>query len=104
MEAKISKTFARFDPPNWRSVAVARTGILTRLHHSNRDAWMRSAAYGSLVEALRFSQGSQFGERLMMLYATSLEIYCCLGVTEIGIVAWSRHTDVTSGKEVTVPQ
>ena len=37
----------------------------------------------------------------MMLYVMCLEIYCCLSVTEIGIVAWSHRTDVAPGKEVT---
>src|SRR5262245_19029975 len=54
------------------------------------------------AEPLRFSQGPQFGELRMMLRAICLEIYCCLSVAEIGIVAWSRRTDVPSGKEVTV--
>ena len=41
----------------------------------------------------------------MILYVMiCLEIDCCLGVTEIGIVACSRRTDVTAGKEVTVSQ
>ena len=34
----------------------------------------------------------------------SLEIQGRLDVTEVGIVAWSRRTDVASGKEVTVPR
>jgi hypothetical protein len=47
--------------------------------------------------------GIAVGEFWMMLYVIRLEIYCCLNVTEIGIVAWPRRTDVVSGKEVTVP-
>jgi hypothetical protein len=65
---------------------------------------MSRAAYSSLLEALRFSQGPQFGELRMMVYVMSLEIYFCLHVAEISIVAWSRRTDVASGKKVTVPQ
>jgi hypothetical protein len=51
-----------------------------------------------------FSLGSHFGELRMMLYMMRLEVYRCLNVTEVGIVAWSRRTDVASGKEVTVPR
>ena len=43
--------------------------------------------------------GWQFGEFRMTLYVMRLEIYCRLGVTEIGIVAWSGRTDVASGKK-----
>ena len=39
-----------------------------------------------------------------MLSVMCLEIYCCLSVAEIGIVAWSCRTDVASGKEVFVSE
>ncbi len=104
MEAKFPKIFARFDSLKWRSIPAAKTGILNRFQHSNRGAWMSRAADGSLLERFRFSQGSQFGELRMMLYVMRLEIYCCLSVAEIGIVAWSCRTDVASRKEVTVSQ
>jgi hypothetical protein len=105
MEEIFSEIFARFDLPNCSSVAGTESGILTRFQHSQqRRLDEAERRIGSLLGPFRFSQGSQFGELRMMLDMMRLEIYCCLDVTEVGIVAWSRRTDVASGKEVTVPR
>jgi hypothetical protein len=103
LTSHIFKNFTRFDLPNRRSAPQPKPASHPFLAFQPRRLDEQAADWFA-AGAFRFSQGSQFGELRTMLYIIRLEIYCCLNVTEIGIVAWPRRTDVASGKKVTVPQ
>src|SRR5437870_4015390 len=99
MEEIFLKSLRAFDLPNWSSVPVAKSSRASPFQPRRLDSQsgLRSAWTISVFSAI-----GGFGELRMMLYAVCLEIYCCLSVAEIGIVACSSRTDVASRKEMTV--
>ena len=103
LTSHIFKNFTRFDLPNRRSAPQPKPASHPFLAFQPRRLDEQS---GRLVRCRGPCDflGIAVGEFWMMLYVIRLEIYCCLNVTEIGIVAWPRCTDVASGKKVTVPE
>src|SRR5262245_49761475 len=103
MEAKLPKIFARFDslnrPIGTRSNKRPHCRSAFQPRHSDAQSDLGFAAANTSILA-----EIEFCDLRLMLSVMYLEIYCCLSVAEIGIVAWSCRTDVASGKEVSVSE